>query len=450
LASLSETVGSIAGAGSITFGTNAAKTFTAGGDNSSTTFSGVMSGSSSFTKTGSGTLTLSGDNSYTGATTASAGVIALGASNRIANTSALLVGNSGTFNLAGFDETVASIATSTTSDSSAAITLGGGTLTAGGAADTTFAGIISGSGGSVVKTGSSTLTLSGNNSFTGTTTVSAGVLMAASNNALGSASGATTVSTNAQLQLSGGISLPEIISAAGVAINQGVINNVSGSNTLSGAVTLTSSSSNEIQINSGSLTLTGGVTTPDNRPFVVDTAVGTTLTISGAGVSGSGVRLDKYGAGKIVVAADSGFGGGIIAYNNGGTVEIGGAATLGSGNIYSSTIELRTSTTFSYASSANQTVDGVISGAGAVTKSSTGTLVFAASNTYSGATTVSGGTLSVTDAAALGGAPVALLEFARSRALPVQVDWPERQAIEEVVPTKRLHGRQQLPRSWHR
>lgn len=50
---------------------------TVGYNNSSTTYSGVMSGAGSLIKVGTGTLTLSGANSYTGNTTVSAGTLAL-------------------------------------------------------------------------------------------------------------------------------------------------------------------------------------------------------------------------------------------------------------------------------------------------------------------------------------------------------------------------------------
>ena len=69
----SDTVASIAGAGSITLGSN---TLTSGGSNASTTFSGVISGSNgNIVKAGTGTLTLTGNNSYTGSTTISAGLL---------------------------------------------------------------------------------------------------------------------------------------------------------------------------------------------------------------------------------------------------------------------------------------------------------------------------------------------------------------------------------------
>jgi len=48
-------------------------TLTTGGDGTTNTFSGVISGSGGLTKTEAGTFTLSGTNTYTGATTVSAG-----------------------------------------------------------------------------------------------------------------------------------------------------------------------------------------------------------------------------------------------------------------------------------------------------------------------------------------------------------------------------------------
>ncbi|MBL0182054.1 MAG: autotransporter-associated beta strand repeat-containing protein [Chitinophagaceae bacterium] len=73
------------------------------------------------TKIGPGTLTLSGNNLHTGTTTVSAGTLKLGAADRIANTSALVV--DGTFDMNGFSETVASLAGAGTVTSSAAGTL---------------------------------------------------------------------------------------------------------------------------------------------------------------------------------------------------------------------------------------------------------------------------------------------------------------------------------------
>ncbi len=66
----SQTIGSLSGAGAVTLG---GATLTTGNDNTSTTFSGVISGAGGLTKIGNGTLTLSGANTFTGGTMLNAG-----------------------------------------------------------------------------------------------------------------------------------------------------------------------------------------------------------------------------------------------------------------------------------------------------------------------------------------------------------------------------------------
>jgi fibronectin-binding autotransporter adhesin len=88
-------VGSVSGGGTITLG---AGFLTAGGDNSDTTFSGVISGTGGLTKTGTGTFTLSGANTFTGTATIDAGMLEVDGSLTsavVVNTNASL-GGSGT------------------------------------------------------------------------------------------------------------------------------------------------------------------------------------------------------------------------------------------------------------------------------------------------------------------------------------------------------------------
>jgi fibronectin-binding autotransporter adhesin len=86
---------------------------------------------------------------------------------------------------------------------------------------------------------------------------------------------------------------------------------------------------------------------------------------------------------------------------SGGTLQIGGAGTLGAGS-YNSLIT--NNATLEYSSSANQTFSNTITGAGALIKdtSTTSKLRLTAGNTYTGPTTVSAGTLQIDGAGYLG------------------------------------------------
>ena len=105
--------------------------------------SGNISGDASLTKDGSKTLTLSGNNTYTGGTTISAGTLQIGNG----GTSGSVIGNITNNAALVFNR----------SD------------------DSSFSGVVSGSG-SLNKLASNTLTLTGNNTYPGLTTVSPGTL----------------------------------------------------------------------------------------------------------------------------------------------------------------------------------------------------------------------------------------------------------------------------------
>lgn len=94
----SSTIGSLAGVGVVTeTGAFTTTTLTVGGDDSSTTYAGVLQNGTlrvALTKAGTGTLTLSGANTYTGATTVNAGTLLVTGS--LAANSAVTVANGGT------------------------------------------------------------------------------------------------------------------------------------------------------------------------------------------------------------------------------------------------------------------------------------------------------------------------------------------------------------------
>ncbi len=337
LASYTETLNQIAGTGSLDLGTGS---LNVGVNSGSSTFNGVISGSGDFAKSGSGTVTLGGSsaNTYTGTTTVDAGTLALNkssgnaiagdvtlnggtlrldAANQIADTSALTFNASGSFSLNNNNETVGSIASASGSSS---ISLGSGTLTTGANnSTTTFAGIISGSGG-LTTTGSSSLTLSGANTFSGDLTIGSGSTLVASNDdALGSGGGTTTVQSGGTLELTGGITVDSetgiTLAGTGTA-GQGAVLSSSGNNILDAPFTL----SGDTTISATADTLTLGTQT--NSPEF--------------DLNGSNLTLNTDG-GNIVFEADF--------TNTGDVIKSGsGTLTLNHGEAYPSI--LSTSTDF--------------------------------------------------------------------------------------------------------
>jgi len=153
------------------------------------TLSGDITGSGSVSFNGSDVVSLNGSNTYSGATTVGGGItLRAGLTNALSANSAMTVASSGTLDLNGFNQSIASLS------GAGAVTLGAGTLTTGGDnSNTTFSGTIGGSGG-FTKTGSGAQILSGTNSYTGMTTVNGGALQVD-----GSVSGAVSVLNGATL-----------------------------------------------------------------------------------------------------------------------------------------------------------------------------------------------------------------------------------------------------------
>jgi autotransporter-associated beta strand protein len=152
-----------------------------------------------------------------------------------ASTGLNLAAAGATFDLNGISAAVASL----TGVAGSNLTLGSGTLTAGNAANTTFAGNIAGAGG-IAKQGTGTLTLTGNNTYAGTTTILNGILTAGSATALGTAAGGTEVSSGSSLALTGGINIPgeNIVTSGNGYSGLGAIRNLAGSNSLGGVISM--------------------------------------------------------------------------------------------------------------------------------------------------------------------------------------------------------------------
>lgn len=157
----------------------------------SSTIQASILGSSGLTKAGSATLTLFAANSYTGTTTVLAGILQARAAGALPAATTVVLGsgnNNATLDVRA-SQTVAGIITAGTGTGFITNTQTTGTTTltvnpdgaGGAAADSTFAGVIrDGDATHVIgltKAGSRTLTLTGSNSYTGHTTVSAGTLL---------------------------------------------------------------------------------------------------------------------------------------------------------------------------------------------------------------------------------------------------------------------------------
>ena len=126
------------------------------------TLSGVLSGNGGLTKTGAGTLTLTGNNTYAGGTAINDGTlkgnIASGTDLSIA-ASAIYDGDNKARSVGGLN------------GGGKILNTDGLTVQSG-----DFAGIIDNSNTSLLKNGAGTLTLTGNNAYTGSTTISEGTL----------------------------------------------------------------------------------------------------------------------------------------------------------------------------------------------------------------------------------------------------------------------------------
>ena len=341
----SQTIGALVGAsgGTVSLGTGALTV----SQTAATSFNGVITGAGSLTKTGVGALTLSGANTYMGATTIRGGTLALGAADRLSDSSAVIINAStATFDLGTYSDTVSSFAMSAGS-------LNGvnGTLTA---------ARYSLTGGTVnAHLGSGTVTVS----TAGVTLVSAGRLDASSTLALNSGT----------LTLGGAESVAAYTQSGGVLDGNGITITSTGGYALSGG-TVTAN------LGAGTVTVTGNVS-------LNGTESGTTVSIT------TGAILTLGAANRLADDAVVTISGGTLNLNGKadtiGSLSGNGAVTLGAGALTTG-------------GSGNTTFSGEISGTGSVTKQGGGMWTLTGNNSYSGGTTISGGTLLANSGSATG------------------------------------------------
>ncbi|EMC7021986.1 autotransporter-associated beta strand repeat-containing protein [Salmonella enterica] len=385
------------GTGDVT--NNATLELNTGGD-----FTNNISGSGQVVKSGDETLTLSGSNTYTGGTTINDGTLvatsveALG-SGDVTNDAVLALNTGGDFanNIGGTGSVVKSGDETLTLSGSNTYTGGtlisSGTLVANdvnalGTGDVTdnatlmlntggdFINNIGGTG-RVEKSGDDTLTLSGSNSYTGGTLISSGTLVATNVDALGSGD----VTDNATLELNTGGTFDNAISGSGQVVKSGDETlTLSGANSYTGGTLI---SSGTLVANDVNALGTGDVT--DNAVLELNTGGDFDNAISGSG------QVVKSGDETLTLSGANSYTGGTLI--SGGTLVATSVEALGSGDVTDNAVlELNTGGTF----------DNAISGSGQVVKSGDKTLTLSGANSYTGGTTISGGTLVASNVEALG------------------------------------------------
>ncbi|MCH9616900.1 MAG: hypothetical protein SP4CHLAM5_03920 [Chlamydiia bacterium] len=437
------------GSNSFTFGASA-----------NNTVGGAINGSgSSVTKQGIGSVIFTGNSTYDGGTTITEGSLAISGGGTLNVTGAVSVtGTSSIFDISGITATNLTIGDLSTVSGST-LNLGSKSLTFGTAtATTTAAGIITGTGGSIVKQGTGTTILLGENTFTGDITISGGTLTIGSNNALGNG-GTLTMDPNTSLTINGGVTASNDIllplageriftaeSGSG-AVLSGTIEGA-GSLNKEGGETLTLSGENTYSggttISEGTLTITGslldtgsvtvnGTSTFDISGVVTSLTVGSLDSVSGttiklgtkslifgtnidnntiAGIiAGTGGSIVKQASKSVTLSGANTFSGGtsleegsIILNNSTGlgsgalTMATGTNLTLNDAIAASNSISLPAAggRIFTVSSGDTATLSGVISDQGSLEKTGGGTLTLAGTNTYSGGTTITEGTVAVT------------------------------------------------------
>jgi len=288
------------------------------------------------------------------------------------------------------------------------------TITANGSSVLTLGGVISNgtTANALVKAGAGSLVLSASNTFTGGVVINAGVLRVTSTGSLGDATGAVTINDGGALSI--GNSYATAATAHDLVVSGNSTFEVTGSRTwgvAGGSNTVTGSGTlNFVLATSGDALSMVSANSLDSGSTMAFGASAGTFTVNGTQNNGNaGVNFD-LGSGSVVyrissltsTAKTTEFG----SLSGGGNTILEGSALGNLADFVTDTARvgaLNTSTTFS-----GTIRDGQGAGTNhivALEKVGTGTLTLSGANTYSGATTVTAGTLKLdtTGGSAAGG-----------------------------------------------
>ena len=252
----------------------------------------------------------------------------------------------------------------------------------------TYAGTLSGTG-SLTQEGGGTLILTGTNTYSGGTTIGSGTLQIGSGGATSLATSGVTDNGSFVVDTSSSLTIAGNITGTGSLVQEGGGTTIlTGTNTYSGGTTV---SGGTLQLGNNGTTGTIAGNIVDNSTVAFDYS---TVTDFNGNISGTGT-VTEIGSSTTRLTGTNTFTGPLIFYS--GNVAIGNGGTTGSitANILANgNLIFNRTTDYTYA--------GVISGSGSIYKVNTNTLTLTGSNAYTGITNLQGGTLNFSQLSNLG------------------------------------------------
>jgi autotransporter-associated beta strand protein len=363
------------------------------------TFAGNISGTGEVAQFGSGTLTLTGNNTHP-TTVVYSGTLVMGSAGAI-GTGLVILRNTGMLDTASYGIDLGRIVSS---DASSVLT-GSGAFSYNSATNKIIEVQLTGTA-ILTKSGTGTLTLSGANTYTGITTVSAGILQLGNGGTTGSITGNVTNNAALVFNRSDDFIFAGTISGSGSLTKVGANEvTLTAANTYSGGTTL---SDGYLNLRSAGTLGTGPVTNNTYLQFFDSTSAGSAALTntwliyfnnnSSAGtatITNPGMLQFYHSSDASTATINNGTSGQVLLQYHTGDFSLGALAGGGTVALGSNTLtvgQLNTTTTF----------DGIISGTGSLTKVGTGTLTLSGVNTYTGGTTVDAGTLALGASGSLG------------------------------------------------
>ena len=323
---------------------------------------GKISGNTALILSGSGRVALNTNNDYTGGTYVNGGTLQLGSGGTTGSIAGSVANNA----LLVFNR----------SDSP------------------TFSGVISGPG-AVTQSGSGMLTLVGNDTYTGLTTVSTGTLQLGGGGSTGSLAGnilnnSTVVFNRADAPVYAGS-----ISGNGSLVQQGAGTTIlTGNSTYSGGTVINNGA---LQVGNGGAvgSITGAVLNNGTLIFSRSDNPVFAGTINGSG------SLVQQGAGNLILTGNSSF--------TGGTSISSGTLQLGNGGSSGSIVgDVSIGSMLSINQSGNVLLAGTLTGPGGVSQIGSGVTTLSGTNAYYAGTTVTGGFVAISSNQNLGSGALVL------------------------------------------